>query len=76
MSKATIPIITFKLGFTTFSHSESPAPVAELNIIPVPLADSPLGITRSITHEVVRPPPSLHPFSNDPQLAWEANGRP
>lgn len=27
---------------------------------------------RSLTQEVVCPPPSLHPSSDDPQLAWEA----
>jgi len=69
------PISSSKLAFTTFSHSESTASITELNIISVPLADSHLGIhriTRSLTHEVVRPPPSLHPSSNDPQLSWEA----
>ncbi|KAG0694767.1 polysaccharide lyase family 14 protein [Suillus ampliporus] len=68
-----LPISTFKLGFTTFSLS--PASLAELNVISVPLADSSLGvhkITRSLTHEVVRPPPSIHPSSNDPRLAWES----
>jgi hypothetical protein len=63
------PISSFQLGFTTFS------PIVELDIISVPLADSPLGvhkITRSLTHEVVRPPPSLYPSSDDPQFAWEA----
>src|SRR5258708_3272879 len=67
------PISTFKPGFTTFSPS--PASIAELNVISVSLADSALGIhkiTRSLTHEVVCPPLSLHPSSNDPQFAWEA----
>jgi hypothetical protein len=27
---------------------------------------------RSLTHEVVCPPPSLHPSLDDPRLAWEA----
>lgn len=68
------PISSFRLGFTTFSPS--PASIARLDVISVPLADSPLGvhkITRSLTHEVVCPPPSLHPSSDDPQLAWEAS---
>ncbi|KAG2359435.1 polysaccharide lyase family 14 protein [Suillus spraguei] len=67
------PISNFQLGFTTFSPS--PASIAKPDVILVPLADSPLGvhkITRSLTHEVVCPPPSLHPSSDDPQLAWEA----
>ena len=70
------PVNTFKLGFTTFSHSGSPASTTnELKIISVPLADLPLGIhriTHSLTHDVVCPPPSLCPSSNDPRLAWEA----
>lgn len=67
------PISNFQLGFTTLSPS--PASIAKPDVILVPLADSPLGvhkIMRSLTHEVVCPPPSLHPSSDDPQLAWEA----
>ena len=70
-----LPVSNFKLGFTTFSHSGSSASITELNILSVPLADSALGIhkiTRSLTHEIVRPPPPLHPSPDDPKLAWEA----
>ncbi|KAG1819444.1 polysaccharide lyase family 14 protein [Suillus variegatus] len=67
------PISSFHLGFTTFSPS--PASIDGHHVISVRLADSPLGIhkiTRSLTHEVVCPPPSLHSSSDDPQLAWQA----
>ncbi|OJA13688.1 hypothetical protein AZE42_05525 [Rhizopogon vesiculosus] len=71
------PISSFELGFTTFAHSESPTSITDhnLNIISVPLRDSSLGVHKNtpfLTHDVVCPPPSIHPSSDDPRLAWEA----
>ncbi|KAL4079094.1 polysaccharide lyase family 14 protein [Scleroderma citrinum] len=72
ITESLFPIQNFSLGFTTCTSAP-----AFPNLIPVSLSDPSLGIhknTKDLTHNVVHPPPPIHPSIHpEPSSAWEAS---